>query len=253
MKNILYIILMLATSLQVEAQRVIRKGSVPDKKSTVQTKQNFNVSELSGYWQEIERSTDEHKKISFTDTLNLHFYAKDSVRYKSGKFLTKRGVVEWNGEALIIAGNQYALVQFTPEKLVLFDYDNVRTFQKIDVKVGEGNAFEKPKETKITSIDSKLLQGEWSVYRTKSAPGAQIIGPLRTLLFENMLSTNNYSGNMMQSEKGKIVQKKVNFNIKETTLLITGENTNLNFEILTLTNTELIIRDSNQTLYFKKL
>lgn len=253
MKTILSIAFFLTGFTAVQAQRVIRKGSVPDKQETPKKQADFDIAKLNGYWQETERASSDYKKVTFTDTLNLYFYDKDSVRYKSGKFLTKRGSVEWTGDALLIAGNQYTIVQFTEKKLVLFDMDHIRTLNKIDINETPTPLFEKQEVKKPIKVDTKLLLGEWSVYRTKATPGDQTNAPIRNLIFEKSTSDKNYAGTLQQNEKGKLASKSASYFFKENTLTIKTDVSETVYEIITLTESELVIKDKNGTLFFKKL
>lgn len=169
----LFIIINLSNA---EAQKVVRKGVRPVSNKQALPTTFYEVSQLTGKWQEYSRkSVAGNEAVIFSDSLMLNFYKRDSVLIKDGISISQKGVVAIDKPAtLLLAGDLYTILLLNKNSLVINDGEFIRSLKKTKRFYSEtlGNlkatmeSFEKP-----LPVDARKLMGRWDVYRRQADPG----------------------------------------------------------------------------------
>ena len=152
---------------------VVRKGSAI---KTTTLKPSYDISQLTGKWQEIKRSNiASGRKIAFKDTLQLNFNKRDSVFVHDGINISQKGYAAVEGSnKLEVAGDVYDILSLSTNTLIINDGDMRREFRKKKIFYYEtlGNIIiSKENLSNPVSVNLKNVIGKWDVYRTQATPG----------------------------------------------------------------------------------
>lgn len=172
-----------------KAQKVIRKGMPPVNSKTSSRTVFYNISQLTGKWQEYQRKiVGTSAPVDFQDTLMLSFNKRDSVYIYDGISMSQRGVASIDAPAsLSMAGDTYSILSMNKTNMVLNDGEYIRSFKKMKQFYREtlGNiqlnteSFEKPQ-----AINPGNLQGRWDVYRRQANPGTADSVMVKSITFK---------------------------------------------------------------------
>src|SRR6478735_10462628 len=114
MKKIAHLLILIAVSTTITAQKVKRKGVQPldvaKHKPVTKQPAAFAMEQLVGKWQEINRTDKSNNHVDFTDTIFLNFTNTKNVSTRQGNNMTTMSgaaAVETPGNILVAAADVY--------------------------------------------------------------------------------------------------------------------------------------------------
>jgi hypothetical protein len=165
-------------ALQGVAQKPIRKGMPPVQSPKPATRAFYQVSQLSGKWQEVKRTPKNSKEpIAFSDTLLMQFDSnKVEIKDATSMRMTMKGDAfidpPYN---LVAAGDEYIIRSLDKNKLLLDDGDHIKEMHKKEIFYYETlGKLTIPVENLDTPVnaDPKNMEGKWIIYRRQALAGS---------------------------------------------------------------------------------
>jgi len=127
---------------------------------------------VPGRWRETVRMTPDSTVTPFTDTLFMHFFAKDSFSYHYRKGFIYEGVYLLSEDSILNLGTaSYKVLSRTTDELVMFNAKGIYRFVTDSSDTVKTIVLRKNDSTlPVTDID--IMIGRWTVYkRTADGPG----------------------------------------------------------------------------------
>lgn len=182
MKAKIYFTVLLATlTLLAIAQKPVRKGMPPintTQSNTAKNKAFYNISQLSGKWQEMKRTPIKGADaIAFSDSLLMQFDSnKVEIKDATSMRMTMKGDAYIDPPyVLFAAGDEYIIRAVDKTILLLDDGEYIRELHKKDSFYYESlGKLTVTTDTLNSTIkaDQKLLEGKWIVYRRQAMAGS---------------------------------------------------------------------------------
>lgn len=239
------------------AQKVIRKGMPPVAAKAPSKTVFYNISQLTGKWQEYERKIlgTPAAPVDFQDTLMLSFNKRDSVYVYDGITMSQRGVASIEAPAsLSVAGDTYSILSMGKTTMVLNDGEYIRSFKKMKKFHREtlGNlkadmeSFEKP-----MAINADKLQGRWDVYRRQANPGTTDSVLIKSITFK--ASTNeSITGDISIYSSGNTQTENFTGYITGTTMYINAPGFKGNWATYKADGKEFVFGKDKEIIYYAK-
>lgn len=233
MKKLLYFTAFLMfTTIAVEAQKVIRKGTTPLMRgqNPKDQKADYVLDQFQGKWQEISRTTLKGKSAMIKDTIYLYFYEDNKADTREGNKPTLQGDadIDNSDNTIIAAGDQYEIKSVNESTLVLDDQDKfIHTFKKVDKfwydKVGNLSVGIDTFKT-VIEYDPANLLGDWMVYRRQAKPGE--VKPPATLFkylkIQKKVDASTLTGEVTVYQKEKSQELPCTITLHKTGIQVTA-------------------------------
>ena len=178
--------------------KVKRKGVTPmDVTKSTQPTSTYSLSQLSGKWQEMSRTTEKNTNVNFKDTL-FYIFSGNKVSSRDGVTMSLKGEAFIDpGNVLVAAADVFTIRSLSANQVVLDDGDYVHTLVKKNEFWSEtlpSNAVTSEKFTTPVSVNASALSGKWKVYRRAAQPGTTDKVLIRILNVTDIKSSTTATG-----------------------------------------------------------
>lgn len=205
---------------------------------------------LSGNWREVRRTDSRGADIAFKDTISILFRAGNEYTWqKKGGFIYRDAYKIEKG-ALDMGSRYFKIDQQQADQLVLRDDDGTYEFRPYQ----EAPATILPKEAPATKVEHMAdITGKWQLFKGTSAEAQKELDlttrPKTIVIFDKP----DENGDIGYLSAGKDPQDRPSWKINklEAGILQCNGKTERRFEV-SKTATELILKEGNNTFFFKQ-
>ena len=208
---------------------------------------------LSGNWIEVKRMKLDKSVVAYKDTIHLKFMVgNEYVWQKSGGF-TYRGTFRVTDKDLDLGMRDFAIVQKTPDKLVLQDDDGIYELAPDNTVAQQQTAALKPEAPAAPVNSINQMVGHWSVYKRTSA---QV---LKDVDYTRILKMIDITGGSSDGKLGYLYAAKDADNAPSWTIDSYSDQTlhcsgrdKREFKVLKCENNDMVLEEDGITYFFKQ-
>ncbi|RYZ33781.1 MAG: hypothetical protein EOP49_35405, partial [Sphingobacteriales bacterium] len=159
---------------------------------------------LSNRWKEVQRLDLSGNPATYTDTFRLAEVSKESISIRRGSFLYKGRI---DNDVLTLGDYTFGIIKNDSLEIRLQDEESIHIFAREPKDMSSADARANNPATDlpavpVTTIDKKLLAGNWEIYKrvSRSGPVSQVDykTQIKSISFTEQ-KTGGYYGKVMAS------------------------------------------------------
>jgi hypothetical protein len=203
--------------------------------------------DLRGRWQEVVRYNENDSIVAFSDTLRIHFTAKDSIRIQQkgtiayiGRYHIYGSVISMEdilGISVISRSENEMMIKYEHYKMklkpVLFFADERSRYDSVYIHYGH-------------AINNESFKGKWFVYKKEGSMPEKGFMMLQKIYFGE-----NGSGEVSRFNWEDGVKDSITFFVSNNILYLSSQRFKAQFTIMKAQPDEIIMKDEKLTYYLK--
>lgn len=208
---------------------------------------NAMSQDLRGRWQEVVRYNENDSIVAFSDTLRIHFTAKDSIRIQQkgtiayiGRYHIYGSVISMEdilGISVISRSENEMMIKYEHYKMklkpVLFFADERSRYDSVYIHYGH-------------AINNESFKGKWFVYKKEGSMPEKGFMMLQKIYFGE-----NGSGEVSRFNWEDGVKDSITFFVSNNILYLSSQRFKAQFTIMKAQPDEIIMKDEKLTYYLK--
>jgi hypothetical protein len=203
--------------------------------------------DLRGRWQEVVRYNENDSIVAFSDTLRIHFTAKDSIRIQQkgtiayiGRYHVYGSVISMEdilGISVISRSENEMMIKYEHYKMklkpVLFFADERSRYDSVYIHYGN-------------AVNIGYMKGKWFVYKKEGSMPEKGFMMLQKIYFGE-----NGSGEVSRFNWEDGVKDSITFFVSNNILYLSSQRFKAQFTIMKAQPDEIILKDEKLTYYLK--